>query len=114
VTRFTCGGFVMGTSVHQSICDGNGLGQFLKSMAEMVRGEVKPSIEPIWNRELVKPEDYIHFQLYVGEFIRPPLAFEKVGQTSLVISFEKINHIKRCIMEESKESFSSFEIVTAL
>ncbi|KAH9325173.1 hypothetical protein KI387_005351, partial [Taxus chinensis] len=100
VTRFRCGGFVMGMTVHQSICDGNGIGQFLKSMAEIARGEVKPSVEAIWNRELVKPQDYIHLQLYLVASIRPPQAVEKVAQASLIIIFDKINHFKRCIMEE--------------
>ncbi|KAH9294240.1 hypothetical protein KI387_040554, partial [Taxus chinensis] len=57
VTHFTCGGFVVGISFHHNQCDGIGLGKFLQGMADIARGGVKPSLEPIWNRELVKFED---------------------------------------------------------
>ncbi|KAH9331117.1 hypothetical protein KI387_003225 [Taxus chinensis] len=114
VTRFTCGGFVVGANVYGSVCDGKGFGQFLQGMAEMARGEVKPSIEPIWNRELVKPEVLMPLRMDQLRIIHAPLIEEKFVQTSLVINFEIINHIRRLIMEECKESLSSFEIVAAL
>ncbi|KAH9293372.1 hypothetical protein KI387_041424, partial [Taxus chinensis] len=57
VTHFTCGGFVVGISFHHNQCDGIGLGKFLQGMVDIARGGVKPSLEPIWNRELVKFED---------------------------------------------------------
>ncbi|KAH9324849.1 hypothetical protein KI387_005027, partial [Taxus chinensis] len=114
VTHFTCGGFVLGVSLNQSVCDGKGLGNFLKGLAEMVRGQDKPSIEPVWNREIVKFEDYTRLQFYHHEFIQPSLIDEKIVQTSLVINLETINIIKRCIMEEYTEFFSTFEIVAAM
>nr|Q8H2B5.1 RecName: Full=Baccatin III:3-amino-3-phenylpropanoyltransferase [Taxus cuspidata]AAL92459.1 phenylpropanoyltransferase [Taxus cuspidata] len=114
VTRFTCGGFVVGANVYGSACDAKGFGQFLQSMAEMARGEVKPSIEPIWNRELVKLEHCMPFRMSHLQIIHAPVIEEKFVQTSLVINFEIINHIRRRIMEERKESLSSFEIVAAL
>ncbi|KAH9303937.1 hypothetical protein KI387_008341, partial [Taxus chinensis] len=114
VTSFTCGGFVVGISFYHSICDGKGLGLFLKGMSEISRGAFKPSIEPIWNREMVKPEDLMYLQFYHIEVIPRPLKFEKTVQASIVIHFETINCIKRCMMEECKEKFSTFEIVAAL
>ncbi|KAH9328833.1 hypothetical protein KI387_000941, partial [Taxus chinensis] len=114
VTRFTCGGFVVGTRFHHSVSDGKGIGQLLKGMGELARGELKPSLEPVWNREMVKLEDIMHFRFDHFEIIRPPLKLEKPIQASMVISFETINYIKRCMMEECKESFSTFEVVVAL
>ncbi|KAH9328831.1 hypothetical protein KI387_000939, partial [Taxus chinensis] len=114
VTSFTCGGFAVGISCYHSICDGKGLGQFLKGMSEISRGALKPSLEPIWNREMVKPEDLMYLQFYHIEVIPRPLEFEKIVQTSIIINIETINCIKQCMMEECKENFSTFEIVAAL
>ncbi|KAH9328539.1 hypothetical protein KI387_000647, partial [Taxus chinensis] len=114
VTCFRCGGFVMGISFHHSICDGKGFGQFLKGMSEISRGSYKPSLEPIWNREMVKLEDLMYFHFYHYEVAPHPLKLEKIVQSSIVINFETINCIKRCMMEECKENFSTFEIVAAL
>ncbi|GLJ30292.1 hypothetical protein SUGI_0599080 [Cryptomeria japonica] len=55
VNHFVCGGFVVAVSFQHMVCDGRGIGQFLKGLGEMARGYVKPSIEPVWDRELLKP-----------------------------------------------------------
>nr|AGJ71919.1 10-deacetylbaccatin III-10-O-acetyl transferase [Taxus baccata] len=115
VTRFTCGGFVVGVSFCHGICDGLGAGQFLIAMGEMARGEIKPSSEPIWKRELLKPEDPLYrFQYYHFRLIRPSSTFGKIVQGSFVITSETINCIKQCLREESKEFCSAFEVVSAL
>ncbi|KAH9328816.1 hypothetical protein KI387_000924, partial [Taxus chinensis] len=114
VTGFICGGFVVGISFYHSICDGKGLGQFLEGMSEISRGAFRPSLEPIWNREMVKPDDLMYFQFYHYEVMPPPLKFEKIVQASIEINFETINCIKRNIMEECNEKFSTFEIVAVL
>ncbi|KAH9328893.1 hypothetical protein KI387_001001, partial [Taxus chinensis] len=62
VTSFTCGGFVVGINFYHTICDGKGVGQFLKCMGEISKGDFNPSLEPIWNREMVKPEDLLYLR----------------------------------------------------
>ncbi|KAH9291366.1 hypothetical protein KI387_043445 [Taxus chinensis] len=115
VTCFACGGFVVGVSFHHSICDGRGAGQFLQSLAEIARGEDKLSCEPIWNRELLKPEDPIHLQFYHLYSLRPSgPTFEEWVHASLVINPATIKHMKQSIMEECNKVCSSFEIVAAL
>ncbi|KAH9293501.1 hypothetical protein KI387_041296, partial [Taxus chinensis] len=114
VTRFTCGGFVVGLSLDHTICDGRGAGQFVKAFAEMVRGEVKPSLEPIWNRELLKPEDLTRLQFYYFESMRPPPIVEEMVQSSIIINVETISNMKQYIMEECKESCSAFDVVGGL
>ncbi|KAH9328807.1 hypothetical protein KI387_000915 [Taxus chinensis] len=115
VTCFTCGGSVVGVRFHHSICDGIGIGQFLISMGEMARGELKPSLEPIWNREMVKPDHLIYLHFHLFQFIRPPLKFEKNNiQAAMGLSYETINYIKQRMMKEYKQSFSTFEIVAGL
>uniref|UniRef100_Q9M6F0 Taxadien-5-alpha-ol O-acetyltransferase n=2 Tax=Taxus TaxID=25628 RepID=T5AT_TAXCU len=114
VTRFTCGGFVVGVSFHHGVCDGRGAAQFLKGLAEMARGEVKLSLEPIWNRELVKLDDPKYLQFFHFEFLRAPSIVEKIVQTYFIIDFETINYIKQSVMEECKEFCSSFEVASAM
>ncbi|GLJ29803.1 hypothetical protein SUGI_0588550 [Cryptomeria japonica] len=59
VNQFACGGFVVAVSFHHSVCDGRGVGQFLKGLGEMARGYVKPCIEPISDRVLLKPRNIL-------------------------------------------------------
>ncbi|QCD77674.1 hypothetical protein DEO72_LG1g1300 [Vigna unguiculata] len=35
------------------MCDGAGISQFMSTWAEMARGATKPSIPPVWHRELL-------------------------------------------------------------
>ncbi|KAH9299292.1 hypothetical protein KI387_030974 [Taxus chinensis] len=115
VTRFACGGFVVGVSFQHSLCDGRGAGQFLQGLAEIARGEDKLSCEPIWNRELLKPEDPIHLQYYHLYSLRPSEpTIEEWVHASLVINAQTIKCMKQSIMEECNEVCSSFEIVAAL
>ncbi|KAH9290587.1 hypothetical protein KI387_034704 [Taxus chinensis] len=114
VTRFTCGGFVVGLSLDHTICDGRGAGQFFKAFADMARGEVKPSLEPIWNRELLKPEDLICLQFYYFESMHPPPIVEETVQSSIIVNAETISNMKQYIMEECKESCSTFDVIAGL
>ncbi|KAI3935848.1 hypothetical protein MKW92_020656 [Papaver armeniacum] len=53
VTRLTCGGFIFGLKHNHTICDAQGLQQFVKALAEIARGKVSPSILPVWERHLL-------------------------------------------------------------
>ncbi|KAL9320351.1 hypothetical protein ACSQ67_012190 [Phaseolus vulgaris] len=53
VTRLKCGGFILTSSINHTICDGTGVSQFMHTWAEMARGSTKPSIPPVWCRELL-------------------------------------------------------------
>nr|QDM39173.1 BAHD acyltransferase-like 05 [Taxus x media] len=115
VTRFTCGAITVGVTVCHSIFDGCGAAQFVTALADMARGEVKPLLEPIWNRELLKPEDPVHLQLYQFDSLcPPPILFEELGQASLIINSNTIKYMKQCIMEECKVFCSTFEVMAAL
>ena len=92
----------MGVIFHHSICDRRGVGQFLKGLAKIARGEVKPSLEPVWNRELLKPKDPINLQFYHFETImesvhspHQPLLKEDLVQASLFIKNDVIKCIKK-------------------
>ncbi|GLJ42334.1 hypothetical protein SUGI_0876630 [Cryptomeria japonica] len=121
VTQFACGGFVVGMHFHHSACDGKGAGQFFQSLTKIARGDANPSIEPIWNRELVKAKDLLHLQYYhlhsamdSAHNLLSPLIEDKLVRASFVINSEILQYIKKEFMEECKESFSTFEIVATL
>ena len=50
----------MGVSFNHCLCDGRGAGQFLKGLAEIARGETKLSVEPVWQREFLKPQQHLN------------------------------------------------------
>lgn len=53
VTRLLCGGFIFALRMNHTMSDAAGLIQFLNAVAEMARGKLYPSIEPVWRRELL-------------------------------------------------------------
>ncbi|XP_047153218.1 benzyl alcohol O-benzoyltransferase-like [Vigna umbellata] len=53
VTRLRCGGFILAFCFNHIMCDGAGLSQFMSTWVEMARGATKPSIPPVWRRELL-------------------------------------------------------------
>ncbi|KAI3991952.1 hypothetical protein MKX01_012897 [Papaver californicum] len=57
VTRLTCGGFIFGFRHNHTICDAQGLHQFVKALAEIARGKLSPSILPLWKRHLLNARD---------------------------------------------------------
>ncbi|KAK1632711.1 hypothetical protein QYE76_007026 [Lolium multiflorum] len=52
VTRFMCGGFIVGTRTCHCLTDGSGVAQFLKSVGELARGADSPSVPPVWSRDI--------------------------------------------------------------
>ncbi|GLJ22215.1 hypothetical protein SUGI_0417510 [Cryptomeria japonica] len=121
VNRFMCGGFVVAVTFNHSIFDGKGLGQFLKGLGEMARGDVMPAVKPVWDRELLKPRNQLVQDLdMVEEKTKSaphlwtfPIYKESI-QMSLILDSNTINYIKQGILEECGEFYTTFEIVIAL
>lgn len=127
VTRFKCGAVVVGVSFIHNLCDGRGAAQFLMGVAEIARGEAKLSIEPVWQREVLKPHQppIVLFQheefLESGFLVNPnsPLDLTAVKADDLVnFSFfftsDALQRIKQPIAEELKEHCTTFEVLSAL
>uniref|UniRef100_A0ACD5VPS5 Uncharacterized protein n=1 Tax=Avena sativa TaxID=4498 RepID=A0ACD5VPS5_AVESA len=51
ITKFTCGGFVMGLRFNHASADGMGAAQFIKAVGDMARGLPEPTVKPVWDRE---------------------------------------------------------------
>lgn len=60
VTRLRCGGFIFAVRSNHCVTDATGLHQFLQAVAEMARGASRPSIPPLWNREILRPRTNSH------------------------------------------------------
>ncbi|AES82606.1 benzyl alcohol O-benzoyltransferase [Medicago truncatula] len=57
VTRLKCGGFIVAMNWNHTLGDAAGLRQFMTAWAEMARGAHRPSIQPVWNREILMARD---------------------------------------------------------
>ncbi|XP_052187917.1 benzyl alcohol O-benzoyltransferase-like [Diospyros lotus] len=53
VTRLRCGGFILGLRLNHTICDAQGLVQFMMAVGELARGAAAPSLLPVWERHLL-------------------------------------------------------------
>ncbi|KAG6737293.1 hypothetical protein POTOM_058807 [Populus tomentosa] len=53
VTRLKCGGIVFAIRLNHTMSDATGLNQFLSAMCEMVHGAQTPSIQPVWERQVL-------------------------------------------------------------
>ncbi|KAM3266785.1 alcohol acyl transferase 1 allele GSa [Capsicum annuum] len=53
VTRFNCGGFVVGFRVNHTMMDAYGFKIFLSALSELIQGASAPSILPVWQRHLL-------------------------------------------------------------
>ena len=52
VTRLRCGGFIFSLRANHTMCDAPGMIQFLNAICSMAQGLSRPSLLPIWQREL--------------------------------------------------------------
>lgn len=57
VTRLACGGFIFAIRFNHTMCDAQGIAQFLAAVGEIARGASAPSINPVWARELLSVRD---------------------------------------------------------
>jgi hypothetical protein len=117
-------------SFNHCLCDGRGAAQFLKGLAEIARGETKLSVEPVWQREFLKPQQQPHlvrFQhdelLESGFIVNPNCSIqqqlpaekaEDLALTSFFFSSDALQRIKQPIAEDLKENCTTFEVLAAL
>ncbi|KAK4430470.1 Benzyl alcohol O-benzoyltransferase [Sesamum alatum] len=57
VTRFRCGGFIIGIRFNHTMSDAFGLFRFLSTVAELAGGAQIPSVLPVWQRHLLSARD---------------------------------------------------------
>ncbi|XP_071718248.1 benzyl alcohol O-benzoyltransferase-like [Rutidosis leptorrhynchoides] len=57
VTRFICGGFTVGVRLNHTMSDAIGFMQFMTALGEMIKGELKPTVFPVWQRDVLYARD---------------------------------------------------------
>ncbi|CAD6344114.1 unnamed protein product [Miscanthus lutarioriparius] len=106
ITKFTCGGFVMGLRFNHASADGMGAAQFINAVGDMARGLTEPKVMPVWHREKfpnpnIKPGPLPEL---------PVLALDYV-----VLDFPTpyIDDLKRQYKAHSGKFCSGFDVLTA-
>eukprot|EP00253_Pinus_taeda_P011554 PITA_11554 len=71
VTRLKCGGFILALLLNHTMSDAVGFIQFMTAVGEMAKGAPRPSVRPVWKREILRPRTNpaVKFPLYEYEQI---------------------------------------------
>ncbi|KAK9138215.1 hypothetical protein Sjap_008809 [Stephania japonica] len=111
VTSFKCGGFVTVVTINHCTCDGTGICQFLNALGEFARGVERPSVEPLWLREII-PSPSHQRELKAPQ---PSLIPQyQLSYASLDFPAHKIDQIKRdCSNSFTSKTCTTFEVLTA-
>ncbi|XP_026450953.1 benzyl alcohol O-benzoyltransferase-like [Papaver somniferum] len=118
VTRLMCGGFILGLKYNHTICDGQGVHQFVKALAEIARGRVSPSILPIWERHLLNARDPPQVMFAHREFdvlskrIEKIPSLDDVVQHSFFFGSKEFAALRQCIPPHL-QICTTFELLTA-
>eukprot|EP00253_Pinus_taeda_P033593 PITA_33593 len=117
VTRLKCGGFIFAMTFNHTITDGIGLVQFMKALAEMVKGATRPSVLPVWKRENLRPRanpvvklplyEYDQIEDRDGKMVPP----NELIHNSFFFGHKVIESLKRHAVGQCK--YSTFEILSA-
>ncbi|XP_072093435.1 13-hydroxylupanine O-tigloyltransferase isoform X2 [Arachis hypogaea] len=119
VTRLKCGGFIFATRVNHTLCDGCGIGQFIKAIAEIAQGASNPSIPPVWCRELLCARDPPRVTFIHHEYKQVPLdnddktVFLKPSQASFFFGPKEIDALRCLLPRHLAQSSTTFDILTA-
>ncbi|XP_072976357.1 acyl transferase 4-like [Typha angustifolia] len=107
VTKFTCGGFVVGLISVHTIADGLGAAQFIKAIGDMARGLEKLTVDPVWSRELIPNPS----KLPPGQ--PPTFCALRLQHCTIDISPDRINDIKAQYFESMGQPCSTFDVSIA-
>nr|XP_010911036.1 acyl transferase 5 [Elaeis guineensis] len=108
VTKFTCGGFVVGIRFSHTVFDGLGVSQFLKAATEVATGVTQPTVAPVWCREAI-PNPPKRPQ---GE---PPSFTAFPFENSIIdLPLDGINHVRDEFIKETGHKCSIFDVITAM
>lgn len=121
VTVFACGGFTLGAAMHHALCDGMGGTLFFNAVAELARGAVGMTVEPVWDRaRLLGPRDPPRVESpLVGEFLQlekgvlPYRQNVKVARECFHVKDECLDKFKKELLEQSGSNFTVFEALGA-
>lgn len=119
VTRFQCGGFVIGLQFSHCIADGYGMVQFIKAIADMARGEVASVVQPVWDREQLMarspPSTAYVQQKLLSLLMDPAAATPPASMASQYFFFGTVDvsALRSHLPEDLAASCTRFELLTA-
>ncbi|KAJ1704044.1 hypothetical protein LUZ63_003823 [Rhynchospora breviuscula] len=122
VTKFKCGGFVLGLAMNHCMFDGIGAMEFVNSWAETARGKTR-LIPPFSDRTILKPRDPLSVNFPHNEFTELDdlsnsstnlYQEEALLYQSFHFSQERLNDIKTVAMQDGTlEKCTTFEALAA-
>ncbi|KAG7567430.1 Transferase [Arabidopsis thaliana x Arabidopsis arenosa] len=119
VTKFECGGFILGMAMSHAMCDGYGEGHIMCALTELVGGEKKPMVTPVWERERLvgKPEDdQPPFVPGDDTAASPYLPTDDWVTEKINVRADSIRRLKEATLKEydfSNETITTFEVIGA-
>ncbi|XP_047940462.1 spermidine sinapoyl-CoA acyltransferase [Salvia hispanica] len=123
ITRFSCGGFVLGASVHHAICDGFGATLFFSAVAEAARGVGGAGVvDPVWDRSvLLGPRSPPRVEYPIRELLSLDRGFSPYAGSGKRVVKEYLNvegawlgRVKEMWYKQSGLKFTTFEALGAL
>lgn len=121
ITKFSCGGFVLGAAVHHAICDGFGATIFFNAVAEIARGSGRVGVAPVWRRSaLLGPRNPPRVEYPIHEFLSLDKDFspyagsgKRVVKEYLNVEEEWLDRVKGLLYKQSGLKFTTFEALGA-
>lgn len=121
VTKFQCGGFVLGLGVNHCLFDGIGAMEFVNSWAEIARG-LPLSVPPVLDRSVLKARsppqiNYPHYEFLEMEDLsrRKDLLGGDLVHKSFCFSPESLDRIKKTALQDgSLSKCTTFEALSGL
>ncbi|EAZ20409.1 hypothetical protein OsJ_36017 [Oryza sativa Japonica Group] len=126
ITHLKCGGFVLGTHICHCIADAFGTFQFLKAIFDIARGEAKPTILPVWKRELFvgtslpphiqegQEKLFDELENATCDDIMVTMPTENMVSEYFILSQIDMDALRRHVPLNLTETVTSFELLTAV
>ncbi|KEH15838.1 benzyl alcohol O-benzoyltransferase [Medicago truncatula] len=116
VTRLKGGGFIFAYRMNHTMSDGIGISIFLNALAEIARGASKPTILPVWCREILCTKDPPKITRVHNEYkqLEPDnkSIFEPYHR-SFFFGPSEISAIRALLPQHQAQNSTSFEVLTA-
>ncbi|KAF8087808.1 hypothetical protein N665_0566s0015 [Sinapis alba] len=120
VTKFKCGGFILGVALPHSMCDGYGEGHIMCALTELAGGKNMPTVMPVWERERLvgrpKENDQVPSLPQGDTATSPYLPTDDWVTEKISIRAENIRRLKEATLKEydfSNDTLTTFEVIGA-
>ncbi|EPS59710.1 hypothetical protein M569_15095 [Genlisea aurea] len=121
VTKFKCGGVVLGLVMHHSVADGYGIALFVATMGELARGQNAPTISPVWLRDqfmCARPNPQVRYVENQFRNIKDSTnnlksMIQEIRETTPISIFLNSKDIQALRDRHNLQSCTKFELVTA-